>query len=444
MIYRLFTSAGDELKDEKKKKFFSQMLHNTTIDYTLVDNEKKILSLDVPSHTATIRDIGISHVIHCAATDAEILRVGDLIVASEFGSSVHSQESVAGRRLSTFMQSPQVTRNEGFLVIRRITASSTADADTNTKCLRHETVDQHPLETLIAGFDVRVDAKSPFSVTQFSKEAETEEAEGDHRDLQAQFPTGAGFPLCEDFKDVKQGSTDREPYTSYLLGASTSATCVKLQSTINAASFATNYNAATRSAVTKGYVIGDSGLVCKNCYLYIGGNVQMYLSFQNGKLGFESHVTGPVGSRADIGFNGDTYYQPTSKAYGLSAGSSDFVKFDLFGGAGLSIILKMGGMRAEVSGSGNARGNGFFRSGGDTSAAAVGFRLGVDGVPSIPNWGFNRFAQPVSTYSSNDGDISLGGSSNTLRVNISFPMELGLTGTSISALHPVRYPSVSR
>ena len=111
----------------------------------------------------TITQVSSSSITHCPDDLlSNVAKVGDIFVASEYGASVHSDRE-KHPVLSEFMTSPEVTRNEGFLLLRRVTSKTSVSDKTSRNCMQYETENIHPVE-MLQSFDMKAEVSNPVAL----------------------------------------------------------------------------------------------------------------------------------------------------------------------------------------------------------------------------------------------------------------------------------------
>jgi hypothetical protein len=150
--------------------FASQAFHDTTTTYDF-SQDMSFFSLDDHDHATAVMGISDDGLLHCPAESTITVdsfhvhaNIGDIFIASEHGSAVHSK---ASGHLKAYMSSPSVSRNKGFLLIRRVVAREVRESVGKKTCMSYRTEDLHPIE-LFDSFRVQSTAESPFRTEYFS------------------------------------------------------------------------------------------------------------------------------------------------------------------------------------------------------------------------------------------------------------------------------------
>lgn len=79
-------------------------------------------------------------------TENQHLKTGDVIIASAFGSGIHTSDASSGV-FSSYFGSPKVLNSKGFKLIRRVASVKASENDAvSGNCRVYETEDMMPLD----------------------------------------------------------------------------------------------------------------------------------------------------------------------------------------------------------------------------------------------------------------------------------------------------------
>ena len=346
----------DAVKDTKGWDFSSfedlktRAIYETKTSYKLLP---QVVSLD--QHDAkSVNDISSVHLEHCSS-DRQ-LREGDLVIGSSHGAwyksaSVQPKLSTAGL-LKTHAEADK----HAIVLARRVLSVKTlADGG----CVSATTESLHPLE-LFETMDIESSGYRPFHDVSVPLAVPTEERE---RELQNVANPDAPIVACPDFVHTKgkQFTQGTASGVSYNLGSKGGC----LQYNYNIGSISMNYNWNSRAA-SKTKVQLSQGLRCKDCFLYTGAGFLVIAQYVTGSyLRAEIKVAGGAGFNLNLAASNPTITGSKSIQI-LSEGS--WQKISL--GPSLSFQYAMGGVQADVSGSGTAVGSGFAIAGAQAQASA--------------------------------------------------------------------------
>jgi len=368
--------------DDNYSAFFSQMLYTTVTKYNLLGENQvqTFMSLDQDHHARAINEIDSDSMKHCIGTVGEQqqqqhLQVGDIVIASEHGQDVHSDSSSTPSSLSAFMQSPSVQRNEGFKLIRRVSqVSSPSFADDNHQlCKAYKTEDLTPLE-IFNDFSIDIDGKIPFRISTVGDDDKSRKL-GDAN----AFP-GQGLIACTDkMFDNPNGQSPLEFLGGGSFNLGYSAACLDYSYQFPG-SIGVNYDFRGGGASVKSLAMAD-GVTCDECYAFIGPNLKVMVQYSIQKrFGFSARVSGAAGFAVNLGLRNPSVSGSTT--IGLVAPQANYQAFKLPNGLGLD--LKVGGLRATLSGTGSAVGTATLGAKASLNAAfGIVKKYGENGKPGV-------------------------------------------------------------
>ena len=183
-----------------------ETLHSGTSEYKF-DTGRTFLSLDEKKHVEDVQEIDHDYVIHCPSSRKHIT-VGDIIIASERGISVHSNTL-----LQDYIQTPMVRKNKGLKILRRVTYSNPIGSSSGN-CMEYETEDIHPLE-LFHEINAVVNISRPFSTEYFANDEYLENRMRSLTENQINALPSSGLIACNDNDVFTDDDYESSPVRGY-------------------------------------------------------------------------------------------------------------------------------------------------------------------------------------------------------------------------------------
>jgi hypothetical protein len=368
----------DAVKDTKGWDFSSyedlksRAIYETKTSYKLLP---QVVSLD--QHDAkSVNDISSVHLEHCSSDRK--LREGDLVIGSSHG-AWYKSASVQPKLSTAGLLKTHAEADKHAIVLARRVLSVKTIADGG--CVSATTESLHPLE-LFETMDIESSGYRPFHDVSVPLAVSTEERE---RELQNVANPDAPIVACPDFtftkgKQFTQGTASG---VSYNLGSQGGC----LQYNYNIGSISMNYDWNSRAASQTNVVL-SSGLVCSDCFLYTGAGFLVIAQYSTGSFfRAEIKVAGGAGFNLNVVAANPTI-QGSKTIPILSQGSWQSISL----GPSLAFNYAMGGVQADVSGSGTAVGQGKAIAGAQAQASA-GFAY-TGGKSWTPVSAFSSYKAP--------------------------------------------------
>ena len=336
--------------------------YDTKSVYTLT--EGSFVSLDDAPFASSIRDLSASTLAHCGAeASAEVFVPGRILIGSSEG-AWYASEHVQSRLLTAGLL-PKHETKPTLTLVRRVLS---AEANAADKCVHVKT---EPLGALEIFNEIHIESlgSHPFSTTFYSEP-------GSERDLQGTMGYGnvkADPPLISCQASYWQNNVT--PYTigkgkNYALGLTIG--CAQWDTLTPG--FNMNYNTQTHSAVQSNIDLSNgmgSGMTCSNCYAFMGNAFLAIINYKlkGMSLSFEVKLNGGAGLNLAVNMNNPSIRSAWSKW--LLNPQTTFKTISL--GSSLSLQYKLGGVYAEVTGSGSAAGIALMQGGatGDLQMGAL-------------------------------------------------------------------------
>jgi hypothetical protein len=282
---------------------------NTTTTYRFVNlgPDNNFFSLDTSEGQVSTRYIDDSGFHYCH--DSSLPKVGDILIASEH-QRLLMKESIFGH----YMSSPRITRNKGFLLIRRVLSMSTLKPRpqsqlrtnepmypfSNEHCLEYKTEELHPIE-LFESFNIHSEIDHKYQTTYFPApvdDVESSSTSPKHQNDLSNMAIAVPSPLisCAD------GYWSEDDYyydDSFRMSYTGGWVCAQRELSLPG-SFNYNYDFSTGRAIQNQIIFPNVvGMTCTNCYAFMGAYLTFHLEYSY-SIGFGASVDLSGGAGANI------------------------------------------------------------------------------------------------------------------------------------------------